>query len=145
MATNWMNLRVKVPAQDFNKVRSKIEGWPEEVVNRVYWRALTAIGEEGAEFMRFIVLTAPNRTKEDGRIDTGKMFDAISSRPRIRAGNAFSLFVGWSRGEPGYTIFQEQGVQGGVQAMNAVQQAEEYMLSQLKALAAGRYKGSSGT
>ncbi len=139
---DWINLRVKVPAQDFNRVRTKIEGWPEEVAKEKFWPALEQIGREGADFIRYIVLTAPDKDG-GGRIKTGEMYDKVQSRARERAGNAFSLFVGWNRGEPGYTIFQELGTKNGVIAMNSISQAQEYMLSQLRALAKGRYKGSS--
>lgn len=151
MATSkWLNLRVKVPAKDLDAVRSKIRGWPEEVAREVYWPALQQIAANGAEYIRFIILASDTKTGEKrvaaggpgpGRVDTGEMFDNVGYRNRVTAGG-FSSFVGWINGRPGYAIFQELGTQGGIKAMNAIGQAQEYMLSEIRALAKGQYTGS---
>lgn len=150
MANSWLNLRVKVPANQLDTVRSKIRGWPEEVAREVYWPALQQIAASGAEYIRFIILASETETGKrraaaggsgPGRVDTGDMFDQVGYRNRVTAGG-FSSFVGWVNGRPGYATFQELGTKNGVKAMNAIGQAQEYMLSQIRALAKGQYTGS---
>lgn len=152
MAKDWFNIRVKTEASAFNAVRNKIMGWPEEVAKEVYWPMLQQVGRDGRDFIRYIILDSTTPTGEErarrggngpGRVNTGNMYNAVSSRARERK-DGFSLFVGWADGRPGYSIFQELGTRNGVVGMNAIQQAEEFMLSQLRAMAAGRYEGSSG-
>lgn len=151
MGKDWLNIRVKTEASKFDAVRSKIQGWPEEVAKEVYWPMLQEIGRQGRDYIRAIILSSTTPTGEQrarnggngpGRVKTGQMFDKVSSRARERK-TGFSLFVGWAEGRPGYSIFQELGTRNGVIGMNAIAQAEEYMLSQLRAMAAGRYTGSN--
>jgi hypothetical protein len=144
---NWFNIKVKTEASQFDKVRTKILGWPEEVAREVYWPELEKIGQEGVELIRFLILSNKDtkkyeRTGVPGRVDTGRMVDSVTSRARERSGNSFSLFVGWIRGEPGYAIFQEQGTKNGVRALNAIGQAEVYMLERLRGLSKGKFTGS---
>lgn len=152
--SNWLGIKVKTEAAEFNKVRTKILGWPEEVAKNVYWPELEKIGREGVALIRQIILTSETTTGRErarrggdgpGRVKTRKMYNSVTSRARERQGNAFSLFVGWIRGEPGYAIFQEQGTRTGIAAMNAVGQAEVYMLERLRAVAKGRFSGSYET
>lgn len=147
MAKDWFNIRVKTEASKFNAVRSKIMGWPEEVAREVYWPRLEEIGNLGAEFIKNIIATDTNTKKYEqggppGRIDSKDMYNKVRSRARERK-QGFSLFVGWNDGRPGYSIFQELGTKSGVQAMNSIQQSQEYMLSLLKSMATGTYTGSN--
>lgn len=146
---DWFKLRIKAPARDFDAVRAKIMGWPEEVAREVYWPQMEAIAQEAREYIRFIILQKETATGQaraaqggngPGRVKTGKMFDLVRARVRARK-QGFSAFVGWLDGKPGYAVFQELGTKNGVEAMEAIHSAREYMLSQMKALQAGRYMG----
>lgn len=149
--SNWMNIRVKTEASNFNYVRSKIEGWPSEVVEEFYWPALEAIAREGRDIIREIIEGAETPTGreraargegEAGRIKSGKMYNSVTTRVRRRVKNGFSVFTGWINGKPGYSIFQEQGTRNGIEAMNAIGITEVWMLEQIKSLASGKYRGS---
>lgn len=141
-----MNIRVKTEASKFNAVRSKIEGWPKEVAQDIYFPALERIAQEGVDFIRFIILSATTMTGAQranaggngpGRVDSGKMYEKVNYRARKRANNGFSLFVGWTNGTPGYAIFQENGTKNGVVGMEALRQAQQYMYSEAVKLANG--------
>lgn len=134
---SWFDIRVQTEVENRNAVRSKIMGWPEHVAQTMYWPALDQIGKDGAEFMRGIIVA-------EDRIDTWKMHNSVRSRPRQRAKDAYSLFVGWIDGKPGYAIFQEHGTRAGVVAMNSVSQTQEYMLSRIKQLASLRGRTEAG-
>lgn len=145
--SKWFDIRVKTEASKFDAVRSKIMGWPEEVAKEVYWPMLEQIGLEGKAFIQQIIATDQNTKKfreggGEGRIKSGLMYRSVKSRARERK-NGFSLFVGWIDGRPGYSIFQEYGTRNGVVGMDAIGQAQEYMLSRLRAMAAGAYSGSN--
>lgn len=141
MVDSWVDVRVKTEAAQFQAVRSKIMGWPEHVTQTVYEPLVKQIAANAVELIKYIILTAPNKTKEPGRYDTGRMYDAVKFRFRPRT-KGFSVFVGWIDGRPGYAIFQELGTSNGVKAMNAIGQASEYILSELKKAAAGSYSAS---
>lgn len=146
MGNNWFELRLKVPASDFNKVRVKIATWPEEVAKEVYHPQIKAIAEAGAEFIRQVIERETTPTGEarvrrggngPGRVKSGKMINAVRSRVRPRANGGISATAGWLTGEPGYVIFQEMGTKNGVEAMDAIGQAHEFMLSELRRVANG--------
>lgn len=145
---SWLDISIKTEAKEFDSVRSKIMGWPEEVLKDVYWPQIQEIGRDGAEFMKEIIGSTENNTPtgeargQDGRVKSGLMRDSVASRARERV-KGYSLFVGWITGKPGYSIFQEQGTKNGIVAMNAVGQTQEYMLYRLKALK-GKHVGSNG-
>lgn len=143
---DWFNLRVKVPTQQLNSTRNIIRAWPQKVAAEVYYPKLTQIAQEGRDYMRYIILAAstPTGVKRQGqggngpgRVNTGQMFDSVRYRVRQNKYN-YSATIGWLDGKPGYAIFQELGTKNGVVGMNAVAQANEYMLSEIRALAAGR-------
>ena len=147
---DWLNIRVKIQGDNLDTVRSKIRGWPEKVAEEVYWPALAAIAAEGADYIRFIILDSKTETGEKrvaaggngpGRVDTGNMFDMVGYRNRKTKGG-FSSFVGWVNGRPGYALFQDLGTKNGVKAMNAISQAQEYMLMRMLELAKGQYEPS---
>lgn len=146
MGKDWFELKIKVPASDFNKVRVKIATWPEEVAAEVYRPQIKAIARAGAAYIKQIIEREETDTGRErarrggngpGRVKTGKMINAVSSRARDRAGGGVSATAGWLTGEPGYAIFQEMGTKNGVEAMDAIGQAHEFMLSELKRLANG--------
>lgn len=148
--SKWLDLRIKVPGNNLNAVRSKIRGWPEEIAEEIFWPALEQISAEGADFIRFIILAAETETGKKraalggngpGRVKTGTMFDMVGYRNR-KTKNGFSSFVGWVNGRPGYAIFQELGTRNGVKAMDAISQAQEFMLMKLRELAKGQYEPS---
>lgn len=146
MMGKWMDIRVKTEVSKFNAVRSKIEGWPKEVAQDIYFPALEQIAKDGVDFMRFIIISATTMTGAQraaaggngpGRVDSGKMYDKVNYRARKRAKNGFSLFVGWVDGQPGYAIFQENGTKNGVIGMEALRQTQEYMYAEVVKLANG--------
>lgn len=127
---SWLDIRIQTENENRNAVRNKIMGWPEEVAQKRYWPALQQIGRNGVQFQRSII-------ERLDRIDTGDMKRGVKMRANKRAGNAFTLFVGWVDGRPGYSIFQEHGTRSGVVAMDSIAQTREYMLSQIEQLARG--------
>lgn len=151
MSGNWFELRLKVPASDFDKVRNKIATWPEEVAKEVYHPQIRAIAEAGAQFIREIIEREVTPTGEErarkggngpGRVKSGKMINAVRARVRPRANGGISATAGWLTGEPGYAIFQELGTKNGVIGMDAIGQAHEFMLSELRRVAnGGRIEG----
>ncbi len=166
--TDWFDVRIKTEAGNFNAVRNKILGWPEHVAQEVYWPELEQIGKDTVALIRDIIEKSETETGRKraarggngpGRIKSGKMYNSVTYRARKRKGG-FSLFAGWIRGVPGYAIFQEHGfmhmgkaVEGGepgefeadyeVPGINALFIAQEYMLSRVRAMAAGRFEGHS--
>lgn len=157
---DWFDIRIKTEAAALNAVRSKILGWPEEVMREVYRPQIEAIGEEGVEFIQNIIRTSETKTGrkrvergkgEAGRIKTGKMINSVKAVIRDRK-VGFTMNVGWVRGVPGYAIFQELGTaaepgddifkgRDGIRGMDAIGQAHEFMLHRLRQVAAGTYKG----
>lgn len=147
VAKDWASIRAKTNAANFNAVRAKIMGWPEEVAEEIYYPQLEIIAQNGKASIRRTIEESTTRTGEEraskggkgpGRIKSEKMYNSVRARVRKRK-NGFSAFVGWLDGTPGYAAFQELGVPGRIDGMNAIGQAREEMLSQIKALAAGRY------
>lgn len=148
MANKWFDIRIKTEARYFDSVRARILAWPEEVAREVYIPKLRLIAQEGVIYMRRIILESGTETgakrkaaggNGPGRYDTGTMYDAVSYRIRKRV-KGESIFVGWTEGRPGYSIFQEHGVRGGVTGMNAIAQTQEFMLSEIRKM--GRAQGS---
>lgn len=142
---DWFKIRVKTERQQFNAVRSIIRTYPEKVANEIYFPQLRQIAENGKEYMRYIILasdTATGRKRAGqggngpGRVNTGLMYDSVRARVNQNK-NSFSALVGWLDGRPGYAIFQELGTKNGVKGMEAVQQAQEYMLSEIRKLSHG--------
>ena len=142
---SWFEIRVKTERQKFDAIRSIIRTWPEEVAREVYFPELEKIANNGKEYMRYIILSSETETGKKranqggngpGRVDTGVMFDSVRARVNINK-SGFSALVGWLDGRPGYAIFQEHGTKNGVKGMEAVQQAQEYMLSEIRRLKAG--------
>jgi hypothetical protein len=151
---SWLGIRVKTEKENFNAVRSKIISWPEEVMATVYKPQLIAIADEAVGYIRHIIATETTptgeRRKEErggeaGRIETGKMRDAVKKRVRSSEGKRqrFAIFVGWIDGKPGYSIFQEQGTSNGVKAMNSIGQAQEFMISEIRRLSSGSFTASN--
>jgi hypothetical protein len=158
--TSWLGIRTKTEAKALNAVRSRILGWPEEVLRDVYKPQIQDIGREGVEFIRDVIRTSETKTGrkrqeegrgEAGRIKTGKMIKAVRAEVRDRK-VGFTMNVGWVRGQPGYAIFQELGTDGepgddmfrgraGIRGMDAIGQAHEFMLMRMRQLAKGTYKG----
>jgi hypothetical protein len=153
VAKNWADIRVKTEAKNFDAVRAKILGWPEEVAEETYYPQLEIIAQNGKAIIQDIILSSTTPTGEArrssgggsaGRYNTGEMYKQVRARVRKRV-RGFSAFVGWLEGKPGYTIFQEHGTKNGVKGMEAVSQSREYMLSRIRALAAGRYESPNET
>lgn len=144
---DWATIRTKTKASDFDAVRAKIMGWPEEVAEDVFYPQLEIIAQNGKARIREIIETSATKTGAEraarggngpGRIKTAKMYNSVRARVRKRK-NGFSAFVGWIDGTPGYASFQELGTANGVMGMNAIGQAREEMLMQIKGLARGKY------
>ncbi len=163
---DWLSIRVKAPARDFEKIRTKITGWPDEVMVKVYLPQIRAIAAQGRDYIRMIIDKSTTETgiaranaggNGPGRVDTGDMRRAVGSRTEERAGNKFAMFIGWvgngaklsrrggdrsTTGSPGYAIFQEHGTKNGVEGMEAIGQAEVFVITKLRALASGKFSGS---
>ncbi len=152
---DWAAVRMKTEAANLNAVRTRIAAYP-KTVTESYRRRIENIAQDARQFMVEIVLTSTTATGEErarrggeaGRVDTGKMLKALESNSAVRVrdrSKGFSVFVGWTGGKPGYTIFQEQGFRHGtgyVAGMGALLQAQEYILMRLRAMKAG-YKADS--
>lgn len=166
MGKDWVDIRIKVPQKDFDKIRTRIQGWPDEVMQDVYMPAVRAIAASGREYIRRIIDKSTTKTGEaraaaggngPGRVDTGDMRRAVGARTTpYKSGKGFSMFIGWvgtgsrltrqggdrsTTGAPGYAIFQEHGTKNGVEGMEAISQAEVFVMTKLRALASGKYVG----
>jgi hypothetical protein len=142
---SWFDIRVKTERQKFDAIRSIIRTWPQEVAKEIYFPELEKIAENGKEYIRYIILAsdtdtgrrrANNGGNGPGRVDSGTMYDSVRARVNVNK-DSFSALVGWLDGRPGYAIFQEHGTKNGVKGMEAIQQAQEYMLSEIRKLKAG--------
>lgn len=135
MGKDWLAIRTKTEVSKYDAVRNVIQGWPEQVLYKVYQPQISQIAARGAGVIREIIRTDHNTQKEEpGRIKSGDMLKGVHYRVRERK-KGFSMFVGWTDGVPGYSIFQEHGTKNGVRAMNSLEASREQMLSDLKALA----------
>lgn len=68
------------------------------------------ITSEMADIIRQIILTMPNRSKEDGRVKTGDMLRSVSTQKFIGGGKVVAE-AGWTENSamPHYVKFQEDG------------------------------------
>lgn len=95
--------------------------------------AVEEIVEEAKERILDRIISMPNSTKEDGRVDTWDMFNAVEVRILdVGPHGGFLASVGWFPGSPYYTIFQELGTRRNLEGMNAIGDAYEYMYSELQ-------------
>lgn len=150
---NWFDIRIKTEGTSFDAIRTIIRAWPDTVFDDTYAPALEKIAESGVEFMRFVILDSATETgiaragaggNGPGRVDTGTMFDSVTSKINANKGH-FAALVGWLNGTPGYAIFQELGTSHGIEGMGALIQAREYMLSQIQALGNTGKTSSTGS
>lgn len=153
----WLDIRVKTEARNLNAVRSRIEAWPDEVAQDIYYPAIKAIAGEGLTYMRGLIehsRTNPSGGRKNGsytvrggsgqyaRKRSGDMLRGTRVENRQGKKSLVST-VGWVRGQPGYAVFQEFGTKNGIVAMDSISQTTEYMRGLLQALAKGRYQATN--
>jgi hypothetical protein len=111
--------------------------------------AMDDAGQKGEDMMKFYIMTrgtqkmwthpwGPNNREGSipGRVDTGKMLDAVGHR-KTTQGNSRQLRVGWVSGtREDYFWMQDQGFKhpfaGSVEGMYALQDATDYAFEELK-------------
>ncbi len=84
-------------------------------------RRMTYAAERGAAEVRKNILTRGIDPKE-ARVETGAMVNAVSHEMIVRGDTIIARF-GWPNGGPFWLLFQEEGTQTGIEAMNAVRDA----------------------
>lgn len=122
--------RIKVTGPDFDTIRERILSAPDVIADQVL-AVFDEVGSEAVDEMKDTITNASTKTgaarvaaggNGPGRIDTGKMIDAVSYIARKNA-RRVSLRFGWLYGRPGYAFFQEYGTSNGVPAMHALTNA----------------------
>jgi hypothetical protein len=144
----WLVIRTKTEGDNFNAVRSRILTWNNDVAIPYYQQKLRGVASRGAKLIRQIIIDSTTPTGEQrkeaggngpGRINSKDMYNAVGWKVSAKqARKNYSLRVGWVDGRPGYAIFQEHGTRNGVAAMNAIQQAQEQMLTEIRAMSNGK-------
>lgn len=144
MAKDWLPIRIKTEGNKKHYVKNRIMGFPDEAFGKYYFQQMQSIVASGVDVMRnFItydrsvwtetgIRRATQRGGYKGRNDTGKMVNAISWTGGKVEKHKYKFELGWLDGEPGYSIFQEQGTKNGVQAMNSLAYVMEFMRQELK-------------
>jgi len=84
------------------------------------------IGEEMADIIRQVILTMPNRSKEDGRVKDGDMLKSVTTQKFIGGGKVLAQ-AGWPENSamPDYVKFQEYGTLW-IEGMFATDAAQRY-------------------
>lgn len=149
--SRWLDIRVKTEQRHIDSVVSTIESLPDEIFVKYYYQKLRGIAARGARTIRHIIDTDTNTKnfEERGKVGrngaTGRMRDGVGWEVKKIGQHHYTFRVGWLDGTPGYAIFQEQGTKRGVQAMNAIAQAQEQMLSEIRQLTSGGKLNASPT
>lgn len=120
-------------ASDFS---SSFNSWFDrkvENLNRRTFRALDESMKEGAETTQtFIATRGTSGTGKQGRVDTGKMLDSVSSDAKLLNKDEAEGRFGWIGEEPFYARYQELGTQY-IEPMNALSDAAEITVQELRA------------
>lgn len=136
MAKDWLGIRIKTEPQNIKYVKGRIEGYPQEAFQKYFFQALQSMASQGVDVMRTYIETYSwydsKGNKRRGRVDTGFMRDSVKWSGRKLENGNYRFEFGWLEGKPGYAIFQEQGTKNGVQAMNAIAYATEFMRNELR-------------
>jgi hypothetical protein len=143
MAKDWLPIRVKAEGAKRQYLRNRILGFPDEAMGKYYFQRLQSVVASGVDVMRNFITydrsvwteTGIQRAKrggDKGRNDTGAMVAAISWTGGKVEKHKYKFELGWLDGEPGYSIFQEQGTKNGVKAMNSLAYVMDFMRQELK-------------
>ena len=156
MGKDWFNIRIKTEPSRMEQVKSTIEGFPKEVMQKYYFQTLQSISASAADIMRHYIKSDPglateaskNRTPPGGRNKTGKMWESVKWKlVESQKGTYYKFEIGWLDGTPGYAIFQEHGTRTGVKAMNSIDYTMNFTRTELKLLETnpGGYKIKSAS
>jgi hypothetical protein len=146
MGKDWIPIRVKAEPNKRQYLRNRIMGFPDEAVGRFYFQQLQSVTASAVDVMRNFITydrsvwtqTGIDRASRaggyKGRVDTGTMVNAISWTGGKVGPHKYKFEFGWLTGEPGYSIFQEQGTKNGVKAMNSLAYAMEFARAEIRLL-----------
>lgn len=119
-------------AEDFGRAAGS---WFEEKVrdlNRKTFRALQENMKDGEEITQtFIATRGTPGTGKQGRVDTGKMLDSVSSQATLKNQDEAEGRFGWINKTPFYAEFQEAGTRY-IAPMYALSDAAEIVIKQLR-------------
>ena len=147
MAKDWFQIRTKTEPAKMKYMSAKINGFPDEAAEKYYFQKLQQITAAGADIMRnYIEYDRANFTETGkkraarggngpGRKDSGDMIKGIVWSGKKDGKGKYRFAFGWLNGTPGYSIFQEYGVEGGVKGMNSLQYAREFVRKEIRYLA----------
>ncbi len=136
---NWGKARVKVEPAKMKYVQGKIEGFADKALGPYFFQFMQKMMPEAVDVMRHYLEAKPNWTPTGearkarggdgpGRVDSGDMQRAISWRQVPTGIKGYYRFqLGWVNGEPGYSIFQEQGTKNGVKGMNSIAYTTDWL------------------
>jgi hypothetical protein len=143
---DWLPIRVKTEPAKLRHVQNRIIGFPEEVMEKFYFQKLQSAVASAADVMRNYIEYSPDVVTPTGqaraalggngpgRKDTGRMIAGVKWRGGKVGKAKYEFALGWLNGEPGYSIFQEHGTKNGVQAMNSLQYASDFLRRELHLL-----------
>lgn len=143
--TDWLPIRIKTEPAKMKHVQARIEGFPEQAVEKFLFQRLQSITAMGADVMRnyikyerrLVTKTGLARVAKGGkyatRVDSERMVDSVKWEGR-KVGNKYKFRFGWIDGEPGYSIFQEHGTSNGVVGMESLAYAMEFVRRELHLL-----------
>lgn len=146
MAKDWLPIRVQTEGAKRQHVKSRIMGFPGEAMEKYFFQRLQSVTASAVDVMKnYItydkrVFTDTGRVRAArgdgyaGRVDSGDMVNAITWRGQKISNEKYKFEFGWLDGEPGYSIFQEHGTKNGVQAMNSLAFATEFVRAELRLL-----------
>lgn len=125
--------RIRGNAGDITRwYRGKVEAL--EAANE---EALREVAEEGAELMKYFIETrGTDKSGKRGRVDKGKMRDAVTSEVTTRGPGKHQANFGWLKEREDYFLWQEGGFEhtGGVtvEGMYALTDAAEEVFTNLR-------------
>lgn len=142
------------------KITKKFSGgdprkWLQDTINRIESENRASMSDaiqDGSQSMKEHIATRPtawmaaNRGKT-GRIETGKMLDAVGSKVTSNTSQKWTGAFGWVNETEGYFLRQEDGGRnsftgGEIEAMNAMRDAADQTWDQLVADIEGNVRGA---
>lgn len=142
----WAYIRVAGDQKSIKNLAARVTRAPEEIFVKYYYQKLTQIAFRARKLMIEIIERSETPTGrrraargggESGRVDTGRMKSLVWARAHKVSTGKYRIEVGWLNDRPGYAIFQEHGTRGGIQAMNALKAASQYMAEESAKLGRG--------
>lgn len=133
----WIDIRLKTEPSHMKHVRNRIFAYKDQVVEKYFFQFLQYLAATGADIGRNYIASSAvstdtgRREGRQGRIKTGEMQRNFKWRVN-KEGKRYNVDIGWVDGEPGYSIFQEQGVTGGVVGMNAIGYVTDWVRQEMK-------------